>query len=353
MKPAQKPPDILPKIISEALQKQPASKPTLSISDLERLLREGILLTDNTLRQRPLETILTVNSHIPQKNPLTSYISRADPIRVKLAKTPKFLHLQEHAKATGDKRFGYGPFYHPAYFPTRLNTPYIPVNQQHLPRIDTSIHPRNSDPVHDPIEKRSEFYEESVAGTRWLLQNLQYTPPQKLPDIYLFPEVLEVYKKGLYNWATGYVGLANTECSVEAVKSNAKIKPSENIMVGTKGKEKKQLKGLSKIWRESLQTEICITKNYPPGSLKTPKITPLPPSLICLPKSKILIKTVPLKVYTPEKIPDAQTQSKLFVAAFAGCSSPLVHSSAGGNCEKPSRNGKKIKLVVVGNAGNR
>ncbi|KAJ3241711.1 hypothetical protein HDU81_011035 [Chytriomyces hyalinus] len=96
--------------------------------------------------------------------------------------------------------------------PPAPNKPFyiekLPTTLRHkapcLPRIDSSIHPSNRDPVHDAIAPMQIRDKDMLLGTKWLLQNLHSGKITSLPEIYDYPACMSVYKPGLRGWATGY-----------------------------------------------------------------------------------------------------------------------------------------------------
>ncbi|KAI9332254.1 hypothetical protein BDR26DRAFT_651337 [Obelidium mucronatum] len=290
----------------------------MSQLDRKLLLKRGILVTDNSLHLAPLESLLTVNQHALKVPPKT-FIKKQRPVRMKEEGIPPFLKVHGGGGGGGGKSvnnvdFGFGPFYHPAYHPLRLQSPYVGPQ---FPEIDSSIHPQNRDPVHDPKPKCAEFENTKPTGTRWLLQNLPYSNPEKLPEIYQYPGALTAYRPGFKTWATGNIELVDEPgLTCQAQKKTPVSLPK---------------RGLAKLRYENLQTEIyeittntTTTTNNNGESTKsnprdaTKRVSIAPPSLIArykkrgeTPVTVNIIKPNPV-----ECIPDSLMLPREYIAAF-------------------------------------
>ncbi|KAI8842714.1 hypothetical protein BJ741DRAFT_660677 [Chytriomyces cf. hyalinus JEL632] len=101
----------------------------------------------------------------------------------------------------------------PDKLPPAPNKPFyiqkLPTTLRHkapcLPRIDSSVHPSNRDPVHDATAPMQILDKDMLLGTKWLLQTLHSGKITSLPKIYDYPACMSVYKPGLRGWATGYI----------------------------------------------------------------------------------------------------------------------------------------------------
>ncbi|KAJ3288685.1 hypothetical protein HDU79_004644 [Rhizoclosmatium sp. JEL0117] len=264
---------------------------TLSLKDKLPLLKQGILLTDNTLSFEPLESILTVNQH-PIKLKSKTFIHKHSPARdTQTTSLPnKSTHFEGPVtpplphNSLESMDFGFGPFYVPPYHPSK-----IPATQL-IPEADQSIHPQNKDPVHDPKPKCLEYNHEPVSGTRWLLTNLPYSPPERLPDIYQYPAVFSAYTPGRKMWATG------TSCEPLPPTTTATTTSGTATTHTRATPTSPSKRGLPKLRTESLQTEI-----YPrlPTSLTDAK--PRRPDTTTIPS--LIAKYKPATAYTLLKKP--------------------------------------------------
>ncbi|ORY49176.1 hypothetical protein BCR33DRAFT_847824 [Rhizoclosmatium globosum] len=159
--------------------------------------------------------------------------------------------------------------------------------------FDQSIHPQNKDPVHDPKPKCLEYSHEPVSGTRWLLTNLPYSPPERLPDIYQYPAVFSAYTPGRKMWATG------TSCEPLPPTTTATTtsgKPSTATTHTRATPTSPSKRGLPKLRTESLQTEI-----YPRLQTLLTDAKPRRPDTTTIPS--LIAKYKPATAYTLLKKP--------------------------------------------------
>jgi hypothetical protein len=142
------------------------------------LLHAGILVTENAHPKGPLEKILLVNRGYAN-SPATFETLQPKPSRLKAETTIS-------AASEDPSSFGYGPYYIDGFHP---DPPHAPFLNPDLPLPDNSIAPQNADPVHDPLSQVPGYEDEKIAGTKWLLQNLQCGSLISLADEYYEPSI--------------------------------------------------------------------------------------------------------------------------------------------------------------------
>ncbi|KAJ3264460.1 hypothetical protein HDU77_008475 [Chytriomyces hyalinus] len=213
--------------------------------------------------------------------------------------------------------------------PPAPNKPFyiqkLPTTLRHkapcLPRIDSSVHPSNRDPVHDATAPMQILDKDMLLGTKWLLQNLHSGKITSLPKIYDYPACMSVYKPGLRGWATGYIDFRGDDPhhSHSARDFGPAVEKAPELRLHAGGKtaarsvhdsvsnaysnnqtRKGTNHGLAKVRHEILSTQIHVRQSYliSVGGEAKPlhRTFPTPPSQTC--RSKRRETQIPLHVFS-------------------------------------------------------